>query len=269
MLVYIRFACTNIKRDLFWICQVSEERHLTRSQPSSRKTRSPKPFFIKEINADTTLIIQDTASSYHHTFGQSEYLIKQPQEWKISQPTVSGVDVSYGHIKMGDKSCNEFQSLDAPISYNPSRIFANNQLESHACNRGNTLHPSSCLPTNNHNLHNDKRHSFSSCRVASDFQERLYRNYSMKSCPEFPDSTDYRHNPSTLKCQIIESMRLSHSSSRTSNSSGADEMYESITDIPLKDYHINEGMGFHIHYLDYMLCNDPTRKYFPKDATFV
>ena len=248
---------------------MSEERHLTRSQPSSRKTRSPKPFYIKEINADTTLIIQDTASSYHHTFGQSEYLIKQPQEWKISQPTVSGVDVSYGHIKMGDKSCNEFQSLDAPISYNPSRIFANNQLESHACNRGNTLHPSSCLPTNNHNLHNDKRHSFSSCRVASDFQERLYRNYSMKSCPEFPDSTDYRHNPSTLKCQINESMRLSHSSSRTSNSSGADEMYESITDIPLKDYHINEGMGFHIHYLDHMLCNDPTRKCFPKDAFFV
>ena len=231
--------------------------------------RSPKPFYIKEINADTTLIIQESASSHHHTFGQSEYLIKQPQEWKSSQPTVSGVEISYDHIKLRNESYNEFQSIDAPISYNPSRIFANNQLESHACNRGNTLHPSSCLPTNNHNLHNDKRHSFSSCRVASDFQERLYRNYSMKSCPEFPDSTDYRHNPSTLKCQIIESMRLSHSSSRTSNSSGADDMYESITDIPLKDYHSKEGMGLHIHYLDYMLCNDPTRKCFTKDAFFV
>ena len=248
---------------------MSEERYLTRSQPSFRKTCSPKPFYIKEINADTTLIIQESASSYHHTFGQSDYLIKQPQERKSSQPKVSGIDVSYGHIKLENKSYNEFQSLDAQISYNPSRICANNQLESHACNRGNTLHPSSCLPTNNYNLHNDKRHSFSSYRVASDFQERIYRNYSMKSCPEFSDSTDYQHNPRILKSQINESMRLSHSSSRTSNSSGADEMYESISDIPLKDYHINEGMGLHIHYLDYMLCNDPITKYFPKHTSFI
>ena len=220
-----------------------EEKQLTRSHPSSRKTCSPKPFYIKEINADTTLIIQKSTSSYHHTFGQSDYLMKQPQEWKSTQHIISGVDVSYGRTKLEEKSYGDFESVDAKTSHDSSRTYANNQP---TWNRRNTLHPSSCLATNNHNLHNDKRHSFSSNRVASDFQERLYRNYSMKSCPEFSDAKDYRNDPSTLKCQINETMRISHSSSRTSNSSGADEIYESIPDIPLTDYYINEGMGLHI-----------------------